>query len=567
MEEISVLLFDDEDDLEENHRYHIDTAIRTYATEALHEEVSVNIECKALRSEILSEIKSNLDAYDLFICDLLVKDAKGERMKNQGWAYIKGARRQSEDLAIIAWTQGGYDIQGEKYTEADGFQAKTILEDEASYFDFGEKIFEALRRRNAEKFLNRIPIEYDETDVSHLDLIEKISEPILSELCYQAIRQSPQIPRKGESVQGLPDGLTAKIHVIEAGLSGAGVFWVEYWSDDGRHPDLLIKYSMQKRTIEKELAARRVFLDAFGELFVKAGFDGLIHQGDVYAIAMPFKRGSIGILDWFRTNNSSKTRVGALLKRMWLEDGFNHTFSLVSKVEAGPGQFFNSVAVDKILTHGHKARILHFLEELKRINELLPDQYSQEIDFERLELFVRSGTVGSLRDDFFSTDIFEVGSHGDFHCGNILVSGQHLASAIDPPSISKLPWPADLARFSVDVLMRGVDSRVNILLFETVESWLQALTPFVMCEQIEGEWDGFNNGAIHALNWIVGNLGEIASFSDHLSARKEFRVCIMIELMRAVYRIEWYTAQQRLFACALASRLIDKLHEEYATAS
>lgn len=557
MTEIKILLFDDfEEPAASRWINRVKNSVLLYATESGLGPIDCIVDHISQPDDVDTALRSGEVAeYDIFVCDLLVLDEESQTEKYDGWQYIERARNVSEALAIVAWTQADRTIKEEELLElgADAFQAKAQVEKRADYIRFGEKMLEALRKRKGSVFTANIRIDFDNSDFQHLDLIEKLSLPVLEDLCFQAFKQLPPISEGAKAAKTVDEEIVANLNVIQPGLSGAGVFWVKF---EPTGIARLIKYSKSENDITKELEGRKK-LDFFGSLFIKSATNELMHAGDNFGIAMPFSEGSTSFLEWIRSPSASRKSVDSLLRRMWLEDGFMRSFS---EPVVSDGKYFNQRVLD-ILTVGHRARIVHFLSEIERVDASLPEELRQSIDTGILMDFLNNGRIGNLRNDRFSDSVVLVDCHGDFHCGNILVSSTGYAEVIDPPSISKNPWTSDLARFFVDIAVRGIDDSFRVHLFDGIEIWMDILSQVFDGGKIEKFPDHVQEGAVHTLNWINANLCEIALFhkDNEETARIEFRIGILVELLRAVYRYEWYTMQQRFFSCKLAVKILEDL--------
>jgi len=495
---------------------------------------SPEIKATNIWKEAKEELSNNLADYDLLITDIIdqkIKMSNKNLDPKKGLGLIRAARSR-DDIAIIALSEGGEEIRNFALAEkADGFKAKSSVRSKESLREFGELIYSAFLKRKPEILHGELKLEHDKSYKS-LALMDEIGISNLKLFCAKIIEKLSQA-KVGDN-QEVSKSTEVSINCIDMGLSGAGVFWIQI-------PDnfaVLIKYSKDKKLLEKELQMRDKVTGLGYKPTHSAGINSIFTTGNYSAIATHFMEKSDTLLQWIQKPGTTKETIDRLMSGLWVID----RPELPKEIKESPLK-----QIHKILSAKHRARISHYLNEIHAV-KLLMRPNDKKLNRELLDNFIEYGEVLGISNSKFGKKSITRLSHGDFHMGNILIEKNLSPTIIDPTNIQYQAWASDISRFSVDIITRGYVSGIERYSWDEFEKWERVVEKFIKGKQISVRVNNsIDSGPIHALNWITKNMEEIYPQNEgERYFRNEFLITLAVEFLRTTYRIEWLSMPKRL---------------------
>jgi hypothetical protein len=140
-------------------------------------------------------------------------------------------------------------------------------------------------------------------------------------------------------------------------------------------------------------------------------------------------------------------------------------------------------------------------------------------------------------------------SHGDLHSENILVDQRARPWLIDPGDIDILPWPSDIARLAVDLIVAGLDADHSTPEWDGLERWLTLVIRYIARQPLRtSDTDAPNQRVPATLEWLRDHVHFIHEIHDQDEAEAQFRLGLAIEFLRASYRMSELSTPKRVLA-------------------
>lgn len=121
---------------------------------------------------------------------------------------------------------------------------------------------------------------------------------------------------------------------------------------------------------------------------------------------------------------------------------------------------------------------------------------------------------------------------------------------IDTGLLGYKHWSLDIARLIVNIFIMGIDTE-NINYYELSSIEKDLIIAEKILERREIDFDGVNDNAIAALNWLIENVENIY---DDLYTLFEFQLGLMKEFLQLAYRIESVPPGKRALALIVAHK-------------
>lgn len=474
-------------------------------------------------------LKNSKDPFHVFVADIFV--GRGKDRKPLGLSAIHDAHRDYPDLAIVALSigNGGYE-QRALDQGADEYVSKNYLIEQPEKNWLAVKMLGALRKHEIEPVQAEDNIlTFDENELELASLVEIIGRTNIVNFTLRACRVS-----SCESIH---------LTFIRAGLSGASVIGAHCEFNEERDgvktpkvKRVLLKISRDAEVLTSELTKdiskfpHGLFI-RFLEADTQTGRPVPFRSGNWFAIASELQNESRTLVEWLQTDGAN---VSEALNSLFLDSdrGLKRVYAEVGrKDDERP-----NVALHKTLSLSRKARVRQGMSELGQ----LATEYGRGIfEADLINEFISSVAVSGLNEERILRGSSYCFSHGDLHGRNVLVSSTRRAFLIDPANIGNLPWPVDIARLSVDMIVSAWDAGKSSHEWGKMPEWLDISTSF-----IRDELRGLSGGApqsninVHsALSWLRANMRDIHTIDD-TNPEWQFRLALAIEFMRASYRID-----------------------------
>lgn len=464
-----------------------------------------------------------IEKFDLLVCDLMWK----KEQQPLGLTLIAEARRRKEVLAIVAVSDFGNE--GELDTAlakgADRQVSKRFLrKDGADFVHFGRLLREAVELRVGSL-------------VNVRDFVLRKSEESLAVNAMMEIIGSDNIAAMVRSIAG-PDCRSGEVSYVDQGLSGAAVMNVDCRFEPLRAApysrSLLLKVSRNRHQMEAEAGRRENDGVAFPHaVFPRPwGTKPAVSDG-WYGLGSEFVAGGRTFLSWVCDPCVDGDQIEEALEALFFKRNLASVWSETVRVNERPVR-----CLRRLLVGGSRgARILRAAEELKLLCErhLVGELEHLGVDFGEIRNFVERGVIGGRSEVDEREGIRCCRSHGDFHSRNLLRGGDGLLWVVDEGSIGQLPWPSDLARLVVDLLVSAVGRGGEEHEWTALESWAD-----VAVGLLDGRLDDLpDSNPVRASRWVVGSLPRIfrSVGSNGEFPQWQFRLAVVAEFLRSAYRV------------------------------
>lgn len=464
---------------------------------------------------------------DLLMIDLMEQSegVRGESSFPTGLRLIQAARERLPGVPIIAvsnWSE----------------LKDRAIEDGAVHFFEKPYLWDASAKAMAKvrEFLERSP-------AAEMYAQDRLSSPDADNLPLIAVIErigKSHILALAASLLGI-DIEGAKPSYVAPGGSGALVLRLECRPvvEPGRpgavSRQLLLKASRDPELLMRELRSVEKVAHFPPDLFVRYPFlkeQAPARCGDWFAIGSDFTDSAQLAREWL-SSPANADDVLTVMQRLWSE---RHGLGGVT-VEAAPRPLRGDRAIlDVALREARGARVQLAWRELVPLVE--KHGHGVAMDASHLSTVLTKRCLGEL-DDHGRTDTSPsthyCWSHGDLHVGNVLIETDlKRARLIDPVTIEQLPWPMDLARFVVSIVMECWDTGWGSHEWDRMPYWITTARAIVENQPIPDEGD--NVTATTALTWLRVNLRNIHPVIPGTDLEWQFRLALAAEFLRSSYR-------------------------------
>lgn len=498
----------------------------------LGQGMSIPIEIVTVASpeEALKRLQES--EFSLLIVDVLYKENKeqlplGLHLINT----VRQDRRWKDNLAIIALSIEGQWYKDAMNNGADEFLPKQFIDNrDARWETLGETLVAVLKKRGHDPvFADSIEVVFDQADIRVIWLIEWIGKKTIGTLSAKLLKAS--LSRVG-------------VGFVRSGLSGAAVLRLDcsLKVEEGAVPDerkILLKTGRDRKALSDELEKLEKVRSRFpSSIFVPAVSHAIEDSNGWHGIALEFLDHAKTFRDWVIGPPSiPEEKIGSGLSGLLLEGGLADVYGKFSRREPP------SVAFRAIVTPSRAAAVLLSLEELLPLVRRY-DTWGL-FDESLLREYLRPIGSSSRGGDAHLSSYSSL-AHGDLHSGNILVNRSGSLRLVDAGSICELPWPADVARLVVDLIVTcwdfGADSHDWVGLVE----WISLIEEFLTGSELSGKYGEKNSSVCSVLAWIRINLAKLHPEVFGSQAEYEFRLAVAIELIRSSYRRQDLSAPKRV---------------------
>lgn len=474
-------------------------------------------------------LMNSKDPFHVFVADIFV--GRGKDRHPLGLIAIHDAHRDYPNLAIVALSigSGGYE-QRALDQGADEYVSKHYLIEQPEKNLLAVKMLGALRKHEVEPIQAEDDIlAYDENELELATLVETIGRSNIISFALRAC--------------GISFCERINLTFVRAGLSGASVIGAHCEFDEihegvktPQTKSVLLKISRDAELLNSELTKDvSKFPHGLFIRFIQADTHTSrsvpFRSGNWFAIASELQNESRTLVEWLQTDGAN---VSEALKSIFLDSdrGLKRVYAEVGrKDDERP-----NVALHKTMSLSRKARLRQAMRDL----EELASEYGRDIfKADLISEFIVSVAICGLNEERVPKGSSYCFSHGDLHGRNVLVSSTERASLIDPANIGNLPWPIDIARLSVDLIVSAWDAGKSSHEWGKMPEWIDISTSLVR-DELGGLGSGTSPSNVNvysALTWLRANLGDIHTIDD-TKPEWQFRLALAIEFMRASYRLD-----------------------------
>lgn len=335
---------------------------------------------------------------------------------------------------------------------------------------------------------------------------------------------------------------------VQTGLSGAVGLGVECdllprRRGQIRNRSLVLKLSRDRNLIQREYERRRETVHFPQGLFPKYVDVPPQNNGGWHAIAVNYVRCAETLRRWLFTPSATPIALKGVLGGVFLNPGLKMVYGSSSRNDAV--QY--DVALQSVLTTSRSARILLALDELSS-HARAHDSWATFVE-NRVRRFVQEGRIEGRVATHIPSQVCFTRSHGDLHSENILVDQRARPWLIDAGDIDMLPWPSDLARLSVDLIIAGLDTEDANDEWGELDRWLLLAIKYIVGGPLGNcESNTSYQRVYDTLEWIRGHVHLIHDFRNKAEAEQQFRLGLAIEFLRATYRVSEFSTPKRVFA-------------------
>lgn len=350
--------------------------------------------------------------------------------------------------------------------------------------------------------------------------------------------------------------ISARLFPVRPGLSGAVSLGVDCRIEGITPPtqkrSLVFKMSRSRDLIVREYLKRKE-ADYFPKNLFPV-FEDIPPQnsGGWYVLANEYIRHARTLKDWLNSSSACPTQVSTLFQRLFFQSGLHHVYR--SPVNRG-----NSLQL--ILTASRRERILTAIDELRSL--ACRNDNLHMLCASRVRRFVNGNLPMSGKSIQMAAGLLCTRSHGDMHSENILVDCGTRPWLIDPGDVDILPWFADVARLTVDLIVTAPQCDGEGCELDPIKERFRQISKLIQGEPLRTKEGKVLQRPLEvALQWLWDHFQFIHQIQNKDRAEKEFRLGLAIEFLRATYRVHEIATEMRVLALlagdfALASSLVD----------
>lgn len=493
--------------------------------------------------------KLRKEEFDLFVVDVLFEGSDGKK-EQLGFQAVSTARTIRPDLAILVISVGESGFEQKAIDAgADGYLTKTyIISYDVTKATLASKMKEVLRRRGKDP-VPAVEIAEESEDLRLRALIETIGQENLGRILGKLFVEQLVIARVG---------------YVRSGLSGACVVSANCSVDQKKKGPTSSRKILLKLARDRELIygeyMRREEVEVFpNDLFVRYLASEPVESGGWYAIAAQLISGASTLGDWL-VGGSARERD--TLRRV--TGGFLSKYGEMFEAPELRSETRPNTGLWELVGVSRGSRILEACEELGGLVGKYGKSAGEDLSLASLDDFIRSRRILGIDEEDVSKGAYFVWSHGDLHAQNIVVGSDERALLIDPANIAALPWPCDMARLTVDLIVRWLDSGEGSFEWSNMERWIR------ICKATIGGRDPEECDVNEENEGVVFAVGSIRRFVlERLAERDleaanwwEFVLALGVEFMRAGYRKCELSAPKRvlgLLGACLALADVERL--------
>ncbi|BCL26064.1 hypothetical protein ACFFS2_16035 [Streptomyces aurantiacus] len=464
--------------------------------------------------------------YDVVLIDLLyAREDFPDLMEQVGLELIAEARRHSHRTYVIGISSGERTMP-DLFGQALEHGAHRVVR----RYEFTHQSLESspatIVRAVREHLLNNgtvrtMDIEADQHDPAVQSLVERITEPTLSQL-YSRVLEA----------EGVGDVDTMQLSYLASGASGAVVCSVAAASRGGPMQRHVLKVSRDEQSLTSEAQRNAAALKVFPPtLLVRQRPERAV--GPVngwYALGATLTDQATTLRAWLAAGPPGSD-IEDVMHRLFVEGlGAAH----IANREDGPP------LVEQLrFSHLRRRLVAGALEEFgPALLRTDGGGLSDIVELTReLRSFTEEGRPLGVPLDRLRRPTGTTYAHGDLHGGNVLVC-QHrypMPVLIDTGAFGRLNWSADAARFAVDLVMRSVDTGVESMFFTRFAFWreLSLCLGRRTAPPVPGSPTAGTRAALTALAWLVTNLSTICPDAEAADRAWEWQVALAEYFLRA----------------------------------
>lgn len=544
------------------------------AWDKLQTGVGIEIITAGTVSECLDLLRNG--KFNLLIADLLGPPEEGDGEDEPvGLDLIRLTRQASElggeGIGILAYSRAAELEEKAKKFGADVFLNKAEIRGSDPEFKKLQGAFrEALGRSSFDESLVGNPTVFvEEGDLSATATCESIGRENFEDIL-------------GKLFDGRARSVT--VSAVRSGLSGADVvrtvveFKPQANGVAGGRKNFLVKLSRSHGQMVRERDGLKLARDIYPDRLLPTLYrDNIADAGDYSAIALTYIAEAETLLDWLSETDRYQQsdlevdlEVEGLLRKLFSGDGLLAGW--------GRGGFRKDLrpsrSIWQILTLRRRAAIGMAIGEL---SDLLYEFGGILWSPRLVENFLSDAMrIGELNEEDIAVGRGArlVLSHGDLHSRNLLVDQDGRGWIIDGGDIgASLPWPADLARISIDLLLSGLDRGSRSYKWSRIPEWISVVEQFL--EGGLGEWkeesskdtpdrasdSPDNRAVVCALHWLRKQpLMELGVGSADMP-EWQLVLAYSVEFLRSLYRLPDLTPPKRVLAGLGACLSLQKVEE------
>lgn len=477
----------------------------------------------------------NSPAVGLLVVDLLyVRSDLGDNTPAQdeprGFDLIEVARTQSDQTYILAISTNN-DSRANLLQDALSRGANYALL--RSYLSVDSKLdspsaiaFRVVNQLRLNGVLSTLPINSVASDRHMEALKNELGTPVLSELYREATKIEASVTISSFSLSG--------------GRSGARVCVMSHEIELNNALPRLVKFSRDRALLEREVRLGRDAHALSQDRWVvrSESVEPIGPKDGWFCIVSKLAKNAVSLREWLLdpelANDVMIRVVGSLIGEGVSEFHASPT-SQTSNGDPYPGipvyrQNLIWQACDLLLPCMGRinAQALPSSEDLRRL----------------LRNFCEDGKVGDISPKDLPQRRWRVYSHGDLHCGNVLVYSGRSPSAvmIDWSEFGLRDWTTDVSRIHVDVLLRGINSSTDSMFWDSLMLWRAAISS--VSSLSSSNFDIVVNEEImnnfRVASWITSNLSEFAAPSALGAPESEYlwqwHLALAAEFLRGSYQ-------------------------------
>jgi CheY-like chemotaxis protein len=502
---------DNEDDLNDFSSY-----LRE-AWDALGTGIELHITTRSSQQEGLREIRENGSAYRLFVFDLLYREGPAGEEKAMFVPLFEAANRVPRTVRMALTAE---QRPGNRPRVEDLGASAYIVKDDVVAGGAVEYLSKVLRRLRPQL------VSLDDTlgkkltvseDVDLLAVTEQVGRGEIISLLEEILERPVQAATASYVAPGYSGAAVLRLDckLEEAGGSIARVLLLKMSRDRGR-----LLEEVEKIPLARQLPEGRV---------IRLEGDRIAESGGWNAIALSFRSRAETLHSWLQRPQEAK-EVDRCLTQLFLDDGFAQLYRRREiLLEVRP-----SVAMWRCLPQSRRARIRQALRE---VWPLVAAHWPAGVNEDIVARFLSEARrVGDLDEESFARGTAYCWCHGDLHSRNILVDRSSNPLVIDFANCQSMPWPMDVARLVVDLVLSCVDSGVLSHEWTELPMWVEGADA-ILSRSFQGVmFGGARNGTTSAaIEWIQRKSAEI--FGDGwVGTEWQFTLALAVEFLRGTYR-------------------------------
>lgn len=343
---------------------------------------------------------------------------------------------------------------------------------------------------------------------------------------------------------------------VTPGVSGSQVLRAEATLADGSRRRLLVKVGRNHEALRRELENSQRAAGLYAPTLVVPYMRPATPRNGWLAIATLFADDAVTLRQWL-ADDSAAVAVPHVLRLLFLNGGLIQGYNSSvppERAERRPSEYL-------ALPPFRRVRVRAAVRELaKALNHPEAAGIADSDEVVRVvEGFARDGRLDNVPAADTGGDLLLGYGHGDLHAGNVLIKlgTEPAPMVVDLAAFGVHHWTTDVARLTVDLLMRSLDSTVESFFWRRFAIWRSTARQAGELESDPAsELIADNLAVITSLRWIAEHRAELLRPLSRPERWWEWHLALAERFLRGTYQSDLSPAKRTLALVAGYDQII-----------